>query len=66
MRTLPVQSSSIWNFKGLRAREGTQECAKEQKGTLIVPAMFPDSCVGIPKPVSGRIGTDVHLLAAKP
>jgi hypothetical protein len=48
----------IWNFKDLRAQEGTQKRAQEQKGTRIVPTLFPDSSVGIPKPMSGRIGTD--------
>jgi hypothetical protein len=47
----------IWNFKNLRAPEGTQNQGKKGKGTLNVPALFP-SKVGIAKPMSGRIGTD--------
>jgi hypothetical protein len=49
--------------KGLRAHERTEKRVKEQKGTLIVPALFPDSSVGIPKPMSGRFGTDVQELS---
>ena len=49
----------IWNFKDLRAPEGTEKRVKEQKGTLIVPALFPDSGVGNSEPDRGRIGTDV-------
>jgi len=59
LATSAVTGTLIWNFKDLRAHEGAQKCVKEQKGTPIVPALFPDSSVGIPKPMSGRIGTDV-------
>jgi hypothetical protein len=36
-----------------------QKHSKQGTGTLNVPALFPDSSVGIPKPTSGRIGADV-------
>ena len=39
--------------------EGTEKRVKEQKGTVIVPALFPDSNVGNSEPDCGRIGTDV-------
>jgi hypothetical protein len=46
-------------FQALVVREGTQKHIEKRKGTLNVPALFPDSSVGIPKPSVGRIGTGV-------
>lgn len=48
----------IWDFKDLRALEGTQKHSKNGKGTVSVPGLFLDWSVGIPKPSRGRIGTD--------
>jgi len=50
----------IWNFKDLRAREEAQKHSKKGKGTLNAPVLFPDSSIGIPKPISGRIGTEAE------
>lgn len=55
----------MWNFKDLQVREGTLERSKRGKGTVNVPTLFPDSSVGIPKPISGRIGTDALQVAPK-
>jgi hypothetical protein len=46
-------------FQALAGTRGMQKHNKQGKGTLNVPALFPDSSVGIPKPTSGRIGADV-------
>jgi hypothetical protein len=46
----------------LQVREGTQNHRKKRIGTVNVPELFPDSSVGIPKPTSGRIGTDAIFL----
>jgi hypothetical protein len=47
-------------FQGLTGAGRNEKRIEEQKGTLIVPELFPDSSVGIPKPTSGRIGTDAE------
>jgi hypothetical protein len=46
-------------FQALAGTRGMQKHSKQGTGTLNVPALFPDSSVGIPKPTSGRIGADV-------
>ena len=52
MRSLPVQSTLIWNFKNLRAHEGTHNHSEKGKGTLNVPALFPDLSVGTPNQIA--------------